>query len=64
MQPCVQPFAVRQVSLPIDPVFAIALAFSSRIARIRLRHARGLRATLLAYSLPILCRLVAIYLPF
>jgi len=60
MQPCVQPFAVRQVNLPIAPVFAIALAFSRVIGRNRVRYATGLLAPLLAYSLPILCRLVAI----
>ena len=60
MQPCIQPFAVRKLSLPIDPVFAITLAFSRVIGRIRVRYARDLLAPLLAYSLPILCRLVAI----
>ena len=64
MQPCIQPFAVRQGSLPIDPVFAIALAFSRVIGRIRIRYARDLLAPLLAYSLPILCLFCADWLLF
>jgi len=60
IQPCIQPFAVRKVSFPIDRIFAIAFAFSRGIARIRVRYTRGLRAPLLAYSLPIGCYLIAI----
>ncbi|MDF2852674.1 MAG: hypothetical protein K0S31_3359 [Sphingobacterium multivorum] len=45
---------------PIDRIFAIAFAFSMVIGRFRVRYARGLRAPLLAYSLPTGCYLVTI----
>jgi hypothetical protein len=60
IEPCIQPFAVRQINLPIAPVFVVTFAFSRVIARIHVRYARGLLAPLRAYSLPIGCYLIAI----